>query len=296
MTCIIAPLTILAKQPCSVNNLHSHPWLPCPHLVLKVYPWGPGFLSRIFPYKLHLLPLPGWLPDISRVVMPRAHPTLLLTLQDPTEAIHPASSTRSLVFSQPSVTQQSFMKHLPCLGGSKYSKGNRRGIKQNNQSQSLCGGQTPRGLTPDSRSTALPRCKLRPPVSTWPPPDGFPARSVPTDPGIQHPQLCLSTPPPWGRQESFTLSPWLLFTLPVRCVSTSREMSIKEWRGAPEAHPIPPPRPRCPGRGNLCPRDPGRPVLGTTPNAQGAVRPPPVVLDVGGTQSPTLELIARLGC
>lgn len=213
--------------------------------------------------------------------MPRAHPTLLLTLQDPTEAVHPASSTRSLVFSQPSVSHSTtFYEALTMFGGPNTAKEIEEASSKRTSPNPYVVDRLREGLTPDSRSTVLPWCKLRPPVSTWPPPDGFPTRSVPTDPGIHHPQLCLSTLPPWGSQESFTLSPWLLFTLPVRCVSTSREMSVKEWRGAPEARPVPPPCPRCPGRGNLCPRDPGRPVLGTTPNAQGAMRPPPVVLDV----------------
>lgn len=51
------------------------------------------------------------------------------------------------------------------------------------------------------------------------------------EPPPDHPQVCLLTPPSWDSWRRPTLSPWVLFTLPVRPVSASREMSEKRWGG-----------------------------------------------------------------
>lgn len=81
MTCIIAPLTTLAKQPCAVNNLYNHHGCPNPLLsskpVLGAHAFSPGSLPTNYTF----YPLQdGFQILLSGIpIMSQDHPTFLLT-------------------------------------------------------------------------------------------------------------------------------------------------------------------------------------------------------------------------
>lgn len=143
-------------------------------------------------------------------------------------------------------------------------------------------------------------CRLMSTHANFAVPDGFPTWLDTTDPGDPSffwregtihpgpPQVCLSTPQPWGAREGLTLSPWLLFTLPVRPVSTSREIAAKRWRGAARGSSSPIFTPLKSRLGKLTPpqaREDRKPCLGVRPHTWETSVACPVVLGVGGTQA-----------